>query len=70
MSRKWADAVLPSVAGGPGWDFICAFDTQLDEDLQRHPPVGQRTALRAERDQPAADAAGIVDHAGQSESPR
>ena len=30
-----AAAVVPSVAGGPGWDFICAFDTRRSRDAQR-----------------------------------
>ena len=30
---------------------------EADEDLQRHPPAGERAALRLQRDQPAADAA-------------
>ena len=41
---------------------------QADQDLQRHPPVWLRTALRLQRDQPAADAAGQLDHAGQGQS--
>ena len=36
--------------------------------LQRHPVARQRTALRDQRDQPAADATGQLDHAGQGES--
>ena len=41
---------------------------EADEDLQRHPPAGLRPALRLQRDQPAADAARLVDHAGQGQS--
>ena len=36
---------------------------QAHQDLQRPPPPGLGAALRAERDQPAADAAGLLDHA-------
>jgi hypothetical protein len=37
---------------------------QAHEDLQRSPRARLGAALRAERDQPAADAAGVLDHAG------
>ena len=40
---------------------------QAHQDLQRPPDAGFGTALRAQRDQPAADAAGLLDHAGQGE---
>ena len=40
---------------------------QAHQDLQRPPHAGIGAALRAERDQPAADAAWLVDHAGQGE---
>ena len=40
---------------------------QAHQDLQRPTYAGFGTALRAERDQPAADAAGLLDHAGQGE---
>ena len=41
---------------------------QAHQDLQRPPHAGLGAALRVQRDQPAADAAGLVDHAGQGES--
>jgi hypothetical protein len=41
---------------------------QADQDLQRHPLARLGPALRLQRDQPAADAAGVVDHAGQGQS--
>ena len=41
---------------------------QAHQDLQRPPHAGLGAALRIQRDQPAADAAGLVDHAGQGES--
>ena len=40
---------------------------QAHQDLQRHPAARFRSALRLQRDQPAADAAGQLDHAGQGE---
>jgi aspartate ammonia-lyase len=40
---------------------------QAHQDLQRHPPAGVGPALRLQRDQPAADAAGQLDHAGQGQ---
>ena len=40
---------------------------QAHQDLQRHPHAGLGAALRIQRDQPAADAAGLLDHAGQGE---
>jgi aspartate ammonia-lyase len=41
---------------------------QAYQDLQRHPLAGIGATLRLERDQSAADAAGLVDHARQGES--
>ena len=40
---------------------------EAHQDLQRHPAAGVGSALRLQRDQPAADAAGQLDHAGQGE---
>jgi hypothetical protein len=41
--RAYADAVLPSVAGGPGWDFICSFDTCRSRDEQRRDTAPARS---------------------------
>ena len=41
---------------------------QAHQDLQRPAAARLGAALRLQRDQPAADAAGLLDHAGQGES--
>ena len=40
---------------------------QAHQDLQRPPDARLGAALRIQRDQPAADAAGLLDHAGQGQ---